>query len=166
MMRTLILSLCCILFISLGLFTAVQAKDWRWIDTADSTIPVDFKYQGEYIGTLESEGKMGCQVVSLGAGVFQAVLYPGGLPGAGWDGKNRSIMDGKLHGDEVIFTVASGKRAHVAATRGRERKPSSTRVSLVTQFPPKGHKPCAAQIQGRRHGGRGLLENTRGRLDR
>ena len=85
-----------LLFLSLGLFTAVQAKDGRWIDTADPTIPVDFKYQGEYIGTLESGGKMGCQVVSLGAGVFQAVLYPGGLPGAGWDGKNRSIMDGKL----------------------------------------------------------------------
>ena len=137
-----------LLFLSLGLFTAVQAKDGRWIDTADPTIPVDFKYQGEYIGTLESGGKMGCQVVSLGAGVFQAVLYPGGLPGAGWDGKNRSIMDGKLMGDEVIFTAASGKRAHVAATRGRERKPSSTRVSLVTKFPPKGHKSCTAIIHG------------------
>ena len=37
MMRTLILSLCCILFLSLGLFTAVQAKDGRWIDTAGFT---------------------------------------------------------------------------------------------------------------------------------
>jgi hypothetical protein len=136
------------LFLSLGLFTSIQAKDGRWIDPADPSMPVDFKYQGEYLGTLEGGGKMGCQVVSLGAGVFQAVLYPGGLPGAGWDGKNRSIMDGKLMGDEVIFTAASGKRAHVAATRGRERKPSSTRVSLVTKFPPKGHKPCAAKIHG------------------
>ena len=88
------------------------------------------------------------QLVSLGSGVFQAVLYPGGLPGAGWDGKNRSIMDGKLADDGVLFTVASGNRAHVAATRGREQKPSSTRVSLLTQFPPAGHKPCTAQIAG------------------
>tara|TARA_B100000959_G_scaffold199686_1_gene208930 strand:- start:4976 stop:5254 length:279 start_codon:yes stop_codon:yes gene_type:complete len=80
------------LFLSLGLFTSTQAKDGRWIDPADPSIPVDFKYQGECLGALEGGGKLGCQVVSLGAGVFQAVLYPGGLPGGGWDGKNRSIM--------------------------------------------------------------------------
>ncbi len=137
-----------VLFLSLGLFPSTQAKDGRWIDPTDPSIPVDFKYQGEYVGALEGGGKMGCQVVSLGAEEFQAVLYPGGLPGTGWDGQNRSIMDGKLNGDGVIFTAASGKRAHVTATRGRERKPSSTRVSLVTQFPPKGHKPCAAKIHG------------------
>jgi hypothetical protein len=136
------------LLLSLGFFTSTQAQDGRWIDPGDPTIPVDFKYQGEYLGALKGGGKMGCQVVSLGAGVFQAVLYPGGLPGAGWDGQNRSIMDGKLNGDSVIFTAASGKRAHVAATRGRERKPSSTRVSLVSPFPPKGHKPCVAKIHG------------------
>ena len=124
------------------------ANDGRWIDPADPTIPVDFKDQGEYVGSLEDGGKLGCQVVSLGSGVFQAVLYTGGLPGAGWDGKNRSIMDGKLNGDGVIFTAASGNRAHVAATRGRERKPSSTRVSLLTKFPPAGHKPCSAQTAG------------------
>ena len=80
------------LFLSLGLFTSTQAKDGRWIDPADPSIPVDFKYQGECLGALEGGGKLGCQVVSLGAGVFQAVLYPGGLPGGGWAGKNRSIM--------------------------------------------------------------------------
>ena len=81
-----------VLFLSLGLTVSTQAKDGRWIDPADPTIPVDFKYQGEYLGALEGGGKMSCQVVSLGAGEFQAVLYTGGLPGAGWDGKNRSIM--------------------------------------------------------------------------
>ena len=156
----------CLLFLSLELLISTQAKDGRWIDPVDRSIPVDFKYQGEYLGTLESSGKIGCQVVSLGAGVFQAALYNGGLPGAGWDGRNRSIMDGKLNGDEVIFTAASGKRAHVAATPGREKNPSSTKVSLVTNFPPKGHKPCTVQIQGGRHGGRRLPENTGGRLDR
>jgi hypothetical protein len=123
-------------------------KDGRWIDAADPTIPVDVKYQGEYVGKLEDGRTLGCQVVSLGAGVFQAVLYPGGLPGAGWDGKNRSIMDGKLAGDGVSFTAASGKRKHVAATRGREKNPSSTRVSLLTTFPPAGHEACNARITG------------------
>ena len=122
------------------------ANDGRWIDPADPTIPVDFKYQGEYVGSLENGGKLGCQVVALGSGIFQAVIYAGGLPGAGWDGKSRSIMDGKLMGEKVSFTPASGSRAHVAATRGREKNPSSTRVSLLTKFPPVGHKPCTAHI--------------------
>jgi hypothetical protein len=82
------------------------ANDGRWIDPADPTIPVDFKYQGEYVGSLENGGKSGCQVVALGSGIFQAVIYTGGLPGAGWDGKSRSLMDGKLIGKEVIFTPA------------------------------------------------------------
>lgn len=124
------------------------ANDGRWIDPADPTIPADFKFQGEYVGSLENGGKLGCQVVSLGAGIFQAVLYTGGLPGAGWDGMERSLMDGKMMGDEVGFTPASGKRAHVAATRGREKKPSSTRVSLLKKFPPVGHKRCTAHIAG------------------
>jgi hypothetical protein len=49
-------------------------------------------------------------------------------------------------GEKVSFTPASGSRAHVAATRGREKNPSSTRVSLLTKFPPVGHKPCTAHI--------------------
>ena len=128
--------------------TCSEADDGRWFDAADPTIPVDVKFQGEYIGKLEDGGKLGCQVVSLGDGVFQAVLYSGGLPGAGWDGKNRSIMDGKLKGDSATFSAASGERKHVAATRGMEKQPSSTRVSLVTEFPPSGHKPCEARIVG------------------
>jgi hypothetical protein len=134
------------LFIALPLFAG--EKDGRWIDLNDPTIPIDVKYQGEYVGAFEGGGTLGCQVVALGKGIFQAVLYPGGLPGAGWDGKNRSIMDGKLADGVVQFTAATGKRSHVAATRGREKKPSSTRVSLVSEFPPPGHKPCTAQIAG------------------
>ena len=141
-MRTILTVLFCLSISTQG------ANDGRWINPADPTIPADFKYQGEYVGSLDDVGKLGCQVVALGSGVFQAVLYTGGLPGAGWDGKSRSIMDGKLKGEGVIFSAASGKRAHVSATRGREKKPSSTRVSLLTKFPPTGHKPCTAQIAG------------------
>ena len=65
------------------------ANDGRWIDPADSTIPADFKFQGEYVGSIENGGKLGCQVVSLGSRIFQSVIYTGGLPGAGWDGKSR-----------------------------------------------------------------------------
>ena len=52
----------------------------------------DFPYQGEYQGNLEVDGipgKYGVQVIATGKGTFQAVLYKGGLPGAGWDQSDR-----------------------------------------------------------------------------
>ena len=107
-----------------------------WTDPADPTLPSDFKYQGEYGGKGE-----GCQVIALGNGAFQAVLYYGGLPGAGWDGKKRSLMDGKIEGDNVVLMPATGKRKYLAA--------SPLEFSATAKFPPIGQlKELDATILG------------------
>src|SRR5262245_46215399 len=49
-----------------------------WTNPSDPTLPPDFKVQGEYVGAIKGGGKIGCQVIALGNGHFQAVILPGG----------------------------------------------------------------------------------------
>ncbi|TWT61358.1 family 16 glycoside hydrolase [Rubinisphaera italica] len=48
----------------------------------------DFEIQGEY----SKEGQ-GVQLVALGQGEFQCVIFGGGLPGAGWDLKTKRVIE-------------------------------------------------------------------------
>ncbi|MBL9115237.1 MAG: DUF1080 domain-containing protein [Verrucomicrobiaceae bacterium] len=43
----------------------------------------ELKIQGEYAGMMRDAG-FGFQVIALGKGRYEAILCPGGLPGAGW----------------------------------------------------------------------------------
>jgi hypothetical protein len=110
-----------------------------WTDPQDSTLPEDFKLQGEYVGESKG-GKLGGQVIALGKDTFQAVLYPGGLPGDGWDGKQKILMDGKRDGDRAIFTPTTGNRKYLA------QKPEE--FSATSKFPPVGQQDCTATIAG------------------
>src|SRR5437016_374072 len=62
----------------------------------------DFRVQGEYVGTIEQE-KAGAQVIARGDGNFEVVLFKGGLPGAGWDGKTKLTGKGKTEGDKTVL---------------------------------------------------------------
>lgn len=120
------------------LVTAEPAADGLWTDPKDPTLPVDFKIQGEYEGKTDGGEKFGAQVIALGGDRYHAVLYPGGLPGAGWEGQNRILLDGKRDGELVQFEPAAGERRYL------HNDPS--KFSATRQFPPKGQKAWRAVI--------------------
>jgi hypothetical protein len=136
MRRWFVFSITLALLLAAALPAQKKFKD-TWTDPSDETIPADFKFQGEYAGD-----KIGVQVIALGGGAFQAVVCEGGLPGDGWDRKNKSLMSGKLDGDKVVFT---------AVTAGEKRKylagPAET-FSATSKFPPPGHKEMKGTIRG------------------
>ena len=84
---------------------AVAAPGTAVLDPAQAD--ADYQYQGEYSGVIIRDGekvKLGIQVIARGEGKFDAVAYPGGLPGAGWDGEERIAATGELHGETVTLT--------------------------------------------------------------
>jgi hypothetical protein len=109
-----------------------------WTNPVDPTLPPDFKVQGEYVGEAEGGAKMGCQVIALGGSSFQAVVCPGGLPGDGWDGKNKILMDGKIEGGGTSFRPATGKKEYLAGP--------PERFSATATFPPEGQKDYSAAL--------------------
>jgi len=70
----------------------------------------DFLVQGEYHGTLANGAVIAAQVVALGNGKFDGVLYSGGLPGSGWDDVTRFHFKGETAGGETRITGIHGER--------------------------------------------------------
>jgi hypothetical protein len=128
------LSLIATIALVLGLSAACAQPKSKgvWTDPNDTSLPADFKIQGEYVGELAGGGKVGVQVIALGNGAFQAIVLPGGLPGDGWDGKDKSLMDGKLDGTKATFTPTTGSRQYLAQ--------DLTKFSATSKFPPTGQK--------------------------
>jgi len=92
--------------------TSLGAEHTAFTDPADAG--ADFQVQGEYVGRVGSELPIGIQVIALGNHQFQGVLYPGGLPGNGWDEatvfhiRGETTKDGRttfqgVHGEGLKF---------------------------------------------------------------
>ncbi len=105
----------------------------------------DWKVQGEYVGKA-GDDKIGVQVIALGDGCFQAIFYPGGLPGAGWGGKVRIPLDGKTTDGKTIFEPGKGRKKYMAAVPAE--------FSALRDNPPGGQKNWEVVLQNERMVGR------------
>jgi hypothetical protein len=98
-------------------FTAALADDAKkaaWSDVAKAKAEdPDFSIQGEYTGKLDDKD-WGVQVVAEGGGKFAVVVYPGGLPGAGFSGDKTTRLKGKAaRNDKGIVEVVVNDHAGV-----------------------------------------------------
>jgi hypothetical protein len=108
-MKSASLSLLCV-FAALTCRAIADDKNNTWTDPAKAAAEdPDFSIQGEYTGKLGADA-VGVQVVAEGGGKFSAVLYPGGLPGDGWNGDRKTRSKGKAETKDGVTSVDLGTR--------------------------------------------------------
>lgn len=113
--------------------------------TDPAQAPVDYWYQGEYSGQA-GKRQFGLQVIALGEGAFDAVLLPGGLPGAGWDGKTRLRGAGKLQGEQLPvsgegWSLKIDKNGAASGSASVDGAAALVMKRVVRQSPTLGAKP-------------------------
>ncbi len=103
-----------------------------------SEVDADFDYQGEYYGTLPTAGGgpsavVGLQVIARGDGAFDAVEYPGGLPGVGWFSGEKAWLRGRIEGSNV--RLAGVNHSYIVAKNAAwcidDRAPMPTWINKV-----------------------------------
>lgn len=100
---TLLAGICSLLFcFSAG---AADSKLLTFATPTEAQADPDFSRQGEYVGE-----KVGVQVVAQGDHKFLAVKFAGGLPGAGWDGSEKSNTEGTW--EELQSVLGGLKKIH------------------------------------------------------
>jgi hypothetical protein len=140
---------CAILVALLLLAPVAFAAPGKAITDAAKAGP-DFQVQGEYAGELtggDDKGKWGVQIIALGGGKFRAVGYPGGLPGDGWNEKEKREAEGQTEGDKTVLKndrvtlTISGDTLTVANSGGEvigSLKKVARKSPTLGAKPPKG----------------------------
>jgi hypothetical protein len=128
----------------LALPISVWSQDPKTTYADPNQTDADFAYQGEYAAP-----GWGLQVVAGGGGKFDALLHPGGLPGAGWNKAERIKLSGALEGSAVVLkgdkysATVRTNQAELSDASGRVVARLTKRVRIsptLGQRPPAGAK--------------------------
>jgi hypothetical protein len=106
----------------------------------------DFPIQGEYEGRIGKDARVGIQIVALGGGSFEGVIYSKGLPGAGWD-RTKIAIRGETREGKVQFEGinASGTIADGRIVGKLDDAPFEVK-HIERESPTMGAKPPAGAI--------------------
>lgn len=126
---------------------AQDKKAGNWAALTEKDAGEDFALQGEYSGDLSGDSdakKLGLQVIALGNGKFAAVAYPGGLPGDGWNRKDKFQGEGQADGGTLKFSnpehgsveIKGGK----AAVFNKDKQAIGTLTKVLRKSPTLGQK--------------------------
>ncbi len=140
------------LFLSLAAATAVLAADppktpgkpYEVNTITRDKVDADYAIQGEYTGKLAG-AKTGVQVVALGEGKFDIVLYRGGLPGDGWSGKKAEMDRGNaVTADNKVTVTLAGQTGTIS--KGKLTLGADTLERVERKSPTEGAKPPEGAI--------------------
>ena len=110
----------------------------------------DFATQGEYVTDASAPQKYGAQVIALGQGKFHVILLPGGLPGAGSDGKDRIELNAARNGSGVTIEAANGFEGSIDNSGAMTLKKDGRTIGLrktIRHSPREGAKaPAGATV--------------------
>lgn len=98
-------------FVSIALAAVSANAADQIVEPAEAAKDADFQAQGEYVGEIKHDDgshKFGIQVIAQGDGKFNAVGYPGGLPGDGWNGKDKMPGSGETKDGVVTLKCKEG----------------------------------------------------------
>ena len=116
---------------------AAQSKNPKFAITDPADVDVDYEFQGEYMGRSFANGYRsqsdGLQVIALGDGKFEGVLYTGGLPGAGWNRTSKSKLSGERNGD-VVELKGDGQTVFVQREQAALHSATGEILSLMDKI--------------------------------
>lgn len=119
------------------------------VTTALAEAGPDYLIQGEYAGSLDGHAT-GLQVIALGNASFKAVLFDGGLPGAGGNPSSRRELDGTTKDLETTFkndsTLIAIRDGKAAVTLNGESPRKGTLLRIERKSPTLGEKPPAGAV--------------------
>ena len=87
------------LFALVALLSATTVSAQVYDSPEKAKADPDFALQGEYVDSTR-----GLQVIAMGDEEFQIVTYASGLPGAGWDGKEKKRIDVDVDAVEALIS--------------------------------------------------------------